>query len=168
MSDAGKKEKLEGILPWTRRCFVCGQDNPHGLRLKSHLKDGAVFLEYTTRESDLGWRMIVHGGIAMTLLDEVMTWAAIVEAGQACVSVEITTRMKKPVRVSQKIRAEGRIKEARSRLFLTEAVLTGDGGEILAVASGKYLPMPASEYKLCAEDFVSSPEAIPPGRILLK
>ena len=69
-----------GTLPWTKSCFVCGQENPHGLHLKCRVDDGQVILEYTTQERDLGWRSIVHGGIVMTLMDEVMTWAAILAA----------------------------------------------------------------------------------------
>jgi acyl-coenzyme A thioesterase PaaI-like protein len=104
----------------------------------------------------------------MTLLDEVMTWAAIIKARQACVSVEITTRMKKPVRTNQTIKAEGWIKDVKSKLYLTEGRLSGSDGGILMTASGKYFLMPQSEFTLCETDFVSSPDAIPLDRILTK
>ena len=63
-------------LPWTRACFVCGQENPHGLRLRCRLEDGRAVLLHTAREADLGWKTFVHGGILMALLDEAMAWAA--------------------------------------------------------------------------------------------
>ena len=99
--------KLHGALPWTRSCFVCGQDNPHGLHLRSRIENGRVMLDYTPREADLGYKHIVHGGIAITLLDEVMTWASIVAARRICVAAELATRLKKPIHVGQTLRVEG-------------------------------------------------------------
>ena len=112
--------KLQGALPWTRSCFVCGQDNPHGLHLRSRIENGRVMLDYTPREADLGYKHIVHGGIAITLLDEVMTWASIVAARRICVAAELATRLKKPIRVGQTLRVEGWVIRQTSRLILTE------------------------------------------------
>ena len=159
---------LKGTLPWTRSCFVCGESNPHGLRLRSSVENGVVSLVYTTRESDLGWKAIVHGGITTTLLDEVMTWAAIIDAGRACVSVELTCRIKKAVRLNQKVTASGRVSLSKSRLILTEGMITAENGDILAEASGKFMPMPAGETSICEEDFVISPDAIHPSQIIRK
>ena len=66
-----------GTLPWTKTCFVCGEDNPNGLRLRSRVEGDRIVLSHVTRDSDLGYRHLVHGGISMTLLDEVMTSFAI-------------------------------------------------------------------------------------------
>jgi uncharacterized protein (TIGR00369 family) len=155
-----ERERISGVLPWTRSCFVCGQDNPRGLRLRSRLENGIVVLEYTTRETDLGWRHLVHGGVSMTLLDEVMTWAAIIAARKACVAAEMTSRLVEPVAAGCLVRAEGWVTTARSRLVLTEGRLQGDAGKVLARASGKYVPMPAEQVTLCASDFVTSEGAI--------
>ena len=152
-------------LPWTRSCFVCGEDNPNGLRLRSRLEDGIVAIDYTTREADRGWRHLVHGGIVITLLDEVMTWAAIIEARSACVSAEISTRLRKPVTVGQKLRIEGKTAGGRARLILTEARVLDDSGTVLSTATGKYLPMPAENLALCEKDFVLGGDSIPPSEI---
>ena len=157
---------LTGTLPWTRSCFVCGQDNPHGLRLKSRMEDGMVVLDYTTRERDLGWRHSVHGGITMTLLDEVMTWAAILSARRACVAAEVTTRLKRPIDMGVTLRVEGRVTTARPRLHLTEGRVLNPEGTVLATASGKYVPMPAGQYALCEDDFITDPASIAPGRLM--
>lgn len=157
----------DGILPWTRSCFVCGEANPHGLQLKSRIIDGAVVIEYTPRPSDLGYSHIVHGGIVMTLLDEVMTWAAIIGAGKMCVMAEMSTRLLNPVAVGQQLRIEGRITKQSSRLLLTEGVAFGVAGNLeMSRATGKYLPMPEDKIKLCEKDFVYSPAALPLVKIL--
>ncbi len=159
-------DKTSGILPWTRSCFVCGQDNPHGLQLKSRVENGQVVLTYTPRERDLGWRRIVHGGISITLLDEVMTWAAILAARRACVAAEVNTRLKEPIRVGQTLRVTGWVTRATSRLILTEGQIQCEQNKILISATGKYVPMPGDQVSLCAEDFVISSDAIHPDNLL--
>jgi len=152
-------------LPWTRSCFVCGQDNPNGLRLNSRREDGLVVIDYTTRDVDRGWRHIIHGGIAITLLDEVMTWAAIIQARCACVSAEISTRLKKPITVGQTLRIEGETAGGKARLILTEGRILDESGVVLATATGKYLPMPAENLALCEKDFVITDDCIQPSEI---
>ena len=156
----------DGILPWTQSCFVCGESNPHGLHTHSRLSGGRVVLDYTTRESDLGYRHIVHGGIAMTLLDEVMTWAAIVQARRVCVAAEFTARLKHPIRVGQALRAEAWVVRATARLLFTESVLkNAEGVEVLS-ATGKYMPMPEEQVHLTEKDFVLHPSVLPPEQLL--
>jgi acyl-coenzyme A thioesterase PaaI-like protein len=157
-----------GILPWTRSCFVCGQDNPHGLHLRSRVKKGRVILDYTPRATDLGYKHLVHGGIAITLLDEVMTWASIIAARRVCVAAELTTRLKKPIRVGQILRVEGWVTRRTSRLILTEGILFDSDGRALLTAEGKYMPMPKDQIELTEDDFVLSAETIRLGDLLGK
>jgi len=149
-----------GTLPWTKTCFVCGVENPNGLRLRSRVEGDRIVLSHTTREADLGYRHLVHGGISMTLLDEVMTWAAIMTLRKACVAAELTVRLKHPVMVGQSLRVEGWIAGAKSRITLTEGRVLDDRQGVLATATGKYVPMPADGLPLCVKDFVESSEAI--------
>ncbi len=157
---------LHGVLPWTRSCFVCGAENPHGLRLRSQVAAGRVFLEYTPRPEDVGYRHIVHGGIGMTLVDEVMTWAAILATGRLCVAAEMTTRLKQPMRVGQPVRVEGWVAQAGSRLCRTVGHILDAAGTVLLDAQGKYMPMPASAISLCDKDFIFSPETIRPDAVV--
>ena len=151
---------LSGTLPWTKSCFVCGEDNPHGLHLRSRVEDGIVVLDYHTAERDLGWRHIVHGGIAMTLLDEVMTWAAILAFRSPSVAAEVSVRLKKPITLGMQLSARSEIPAEPRRLVAAEGQLLGDG-EVVASATGRYLPMPAEGLKICSEDFVTGPDSIP-------
>ena len=151
----------EGWLPWTKSCFVCGEANPHGLKLRSRVEGDRVVIRYVTREADLGWRHLVHGGLSMTLLDEAMTWAAILSLQRACVAAEITVRLKQPIQTGQAIRVEAWTEAVRfSRLATTEGRIVDAAGTVLATGSGKYVPMPADGLPLCAQDFVRHPEAL--------
>ena len=156
------------LLPWTKSCFVCGEENPNGLQLKSWREGELVVTEYTTRDVDRGWKHIVHGGIAMTLLDEVMTWAAILEAGAACVAAELTTRLRQPITVGERLRIEGQTAGGKARLILTEGRILNADGAVVATATGKYLPMPSEHISLCEKDFVTSPDALPPTEIFTR
>lgn len=166
MTDSGKTEHTSGTLPWTRSCFVCGQDNPYGLRLKSRVENDCVVLTYMPRERDLGWRQIIHGGISMTLLDEVMTWAAILAVRKACVAAEMSVRLKAAIGVGSNLRVEGRVVRATSRIVFTEGSIKNEQGEEMIVAAGKYMPMSEEQMSLCADDFVISSDSIHPDSIL--
>lgn len=145
----------EGVLPWTRSCFVCGAENEHGLKLKSRVKDGRVELRYTTRPHDVGYKAIVHGGILMTLMDEVMTWAAILAMGGMCVAAEMSTRLKFPLGVGADVIIRGWVSKKTGRLCLTGADVLDLSGQIYASATGKYMPMRGELLSLSEKDFVS-------------
>lgn len=157
--------KYEGQwLPWTRSCFVCGEANAHGLRLRSRLDaDGRVVLEHETREEDLGYRNIVHGGIAATLLDEVMTWAAIVTMRTPCVAAEMSFRLKHPITVGSRLTVIGKLTRNLRRILITEGEILDPDGKMLVSSTGKYVPMPDNSVGLCEEDFVESPHVISPA-----
>lgn len=161
-----EKWEKNGTLPWTKSCFVCGEDNERGLRLRSRIEDEKVVLNYTPRKTDLGWRSAVHGGLTMTLLDEVMTWAAMVDSGMACVAAEMTTRMKKPVEVDHSLRVEGWVTQNRRKVVLTEGQMLDDKGTVLATATGKYMQMPGEQFQICEDDFVFDDDAIPPSDLI--
>ena len=123
-------------------------------------------LDYTTRTADLGYKHIVHGGIAITLLDEVMTWAAIVSARRVCVAAEVTARLKKPIRVGETLHVEGWVARANARLIVTEGEIRNERGRSAVGATGKYMPMPQEQIALTEKDFVVSPDAIHPKDLI--
>ncbi len=151
----------DGVLPWTRSCFVCGEANPHGLRLKSRHEQGLVVIRYAPRDADRGWKEIVHGGIATTVVDEVMTWAAILYARRACVAAELSVRMLRPITVGQRLRFEGDVAAGKARLIQTRGRILDEAGTVFFEATGKFVPMAASVAAACAADFVEGPDAIP-------
>ena len=80
-----------------RVCFVCGEKNPAGLklRLRTDPKRGESAAEVTFAEDFQGWAGIVHGGLVATVLDEALIYAAAAK-GLKCVTGEITVRYVKP------------------------------------------------------------------------
>jgi acyl-coenzyme A thioesterase PaaI-like protein len=129
------------------------------------MEGGKIVLDHTTREADLGWKHIVHGGITMALLHEVMTWAAIVRIRGACVAAEMTARLKKPIAAGQRIRVEGEVTGGKGRLILAAGRVLSETGEELARATGKYAPMPEGRVRLSKDDFVSGPDGFRPEEL---
>lgn len=161
-----RKELPSGILPWTKSCFVCGESNPRGLRLKSRLENGRVVLDYTTRETDLGWKHAVHGGVLMTLLDEVMTWAAMIASAKPCVAAELTVRLVAPVEPDRELRAESPVPDSSRKMIGTEATVSDPDGTVVAKATGKYLPMRDDQFGMSHTDFVWDSDSLQPADLV--
>jgi uncharacterized protein (TIGR00369 family) len=111
-------------------------------------------IRYTTRDRDVGYRQVVHGGIMMTLLDEVMTWAAIVSMKQVCVAADLRCRLKKPILVGQELRIEGWTERVARKLCKTSGVVQDKDGTVYMTSEGTYMPMPAEHAQLAEKDFV--------------
>jgi uncharacterized protein (TIGR00369 family) len=161
------KSLPDGILPWTRSCLVCGQDNPRGFRLRSRLERGIVVLDYTCTEQDVGYLHAVHGGAVMTLLDEVMTWAAILTARRMAVLAEMTSRYRQSIPAGTAIRAEAWPERDGRRLVIAAGrIVSADRVTVFAEATGKYMPAALDAVSLQHSDFVESPEALDLARLL--
>ena len=120
-------------------CFACGTLNTHGLHLDLHVERGRSWVELTYEERFQGWDGIAHGGILATILDEVMAWALVGEDDWG-LTARLSIDFKRPVKVGQRIRAEGWITQSRRRIVDTEAHLLDTlTGEILATARGVYM-----------------------------
>ena len=119
-------------------CFVCGDQNESGLRIKFYADDGGAVARYTTQEGFQGYRGITHGGILATLLDEIMAKAIIAE-GIVPVTAEMTVRFKKPARTGDQILFTARVLKKRGPVYITEAEARREDGEMLATATGKYM-----------------------------
>lgn len=122
-----------------RYCFVCGPDNPVGLKTNLEVdRDSqsarctlAVPAEYQ------GWQGMVHGGIISALLDEVSAYAGMTVAATV-VTGELTTRFRKSVPVEQEITVFAQVIKQVRRVVMVEATLVMQG-EVLASSEAKMM-----------------------------
>lgn len=122
-----------------RRCFVCGTENPDGLRLAFRTgAAGEASAELAVPDRYAGWSGVVHGGIVCTLLDEAMAKAAMA-AGHTIVTAELTVRYLSPVPTGTRCRVVGKVLEARRRLVLTEGSVSDADGRVFATATAKMI-----------------------------
>jgi len=105
-------------------CFVCGKDNPVGLKLdlKVDHEEQKAEINVAVPVEYQGWEGMVHGGIISALLDEVCAYAGMTVA-KTVVTGELKTRFRKPVPVEVEVRVVARVVKQVRRTVLVEAEL---------------------------------------------
>jgi acyl-coenzyme A thioesterase PaaI-like protein len=147
-------------LPWSRSCFVCGESNPQGLKAKIYKVGDVIEMEFVPRPEFVGWSRVVHGGLIGTVLDEVMTWAAIVDTKQGCFAAECSVRFRTALPPQTRCFARARVAGVRRRVVDVESRIEGADGTLYATASGRYLPVPPGQMSGFRHDFVWSEECL--------
>ncbi len=148
------------LLPRSRSCFVCGRDNPQGLRARVYQVGDEIEMDFVPRREFAGWAEVVHGGLTGTVLDEVMTWAAIVSGRKAYFAAEYGVRMRVPLPLEHPCQARARVAGARRQVLDTEAWLVDEAGTVFARATGRYLPAPAERLAVVRHDFLWSEDCL--------
>jgi acyl-coenzyme A thioesterase PaaI-like protein len=144
MSTVLSMEKLNGRLHARAQsaCFVCGQDNEHGLRIRFRREtDGEITAEWMPDSVFEGFRGIVHGGVVSTVLDEAMS-KAVAATGTEALTAELRVRFRHHVTIGDIFQVRGWIVKRNKRLIDTEAVLTADDGTEHAHAWARFLSLP--------------------------
>jgi uncharacterized protein (TIGR00369 family) len=123
-----------------RGCFVCGQDNPAGLKLVFSCDQGSqkARTEFVSSRQYEGYPDILHGGILSAVLDEVMI-KAIISAKILAVTSKLAVEFKRPALIGEKLRAEGWITSRKGKAFLTEGQVLNENGQLVAAARGVYI-----------------------------
>jgi len=148
-------------LPHTHSCFVCGESNPAGLNLRFETDGRVVRARFMPRAEHVGFQQVIHGGIISTLLDEIMVWACAVGTKQFAFCAELNVRFVKPARPGEETFASAElVANRRNKIFEAKGELRNAGGELLAAATGKYLPMKDGEASAMAADFVGDPRQV--------
>lgn len=148
-------------LPHTRSCFVCGEDNPVGLRQRFETDGRAVRTRFTPGPEHAGFRGVVHGGILATLLDEVMVWACAVQTRKFGFCAEMTIRFQQPAAPGDALWVEAElVANRRGRVFEAKAEVRNAAGEVLAQANGKYMPVRDAELAALQDDMVGGAEGL--------
>jgi uncharacterized protein (TIGR00369 family) len=142
------KSEIPGSKPMEKKmkfesygnCFVCGENNPGGLRLSFEIDKEKQTLKTTFAASPTfqGWDGIVHGGIISTLLDEAMA-KLIYELGYQAVTASLEIKFKKPAPILEPLRIYGQIAEVSKRLIRAKAHVAREDGTILATGTSTFL-----------------------------
>jgi acyl-coenzyme A thioesterase PaaI-like protein len=138
MNEGGEAPLSVGADDW---CFVCGRENPIGLKTVWTLDEGgAARARFSPGREHQGWRGIVHGGILAALLDEAMAQRLRLE-GIHAVTAGLDIRYRKPAPTGAPILIEGRLVSERSRSLRLAAWARGEDGQCFAEAEGLCIPV---------------------------
>ena len=111
-----------------KRCFVCGVENPHSLKVKVE-QDGAnrVMAEFIADDRYRGWSDYLHGGILSLIFDEMLGWLARY-MGYDAMTARLEVRYRKPVPLGSRLRFSGALeREVKGILDIDLCALLEDG-----------------------------------------
>lgn len=122
-------------------CFVCGEDNLHGLHIQFEQTEiGEMVAEWTPGRAMEGFRGIVHGGIVSAVLDETMSKAVVASHTEA-LTVELRVRLRRNLVPGRTYRIRGWVASRKRRVTRTEATLTLRDGTEYAHAWATFLSL---------------------------
>ena len=141
---------MEEIIKYAG-CFVCGDENPEGLRIKFYSDGDRAVAEYVADPRYQGYRGIFHGGLVSTLLDEIMA-KAVLARKRYCMTAEMTVRYRKAIPVGEKLHLIGHVTATRGRILETTGEIQAADGTVYATSTGKYLDASAKIASLMGLD----------------
>lgn len=134
--------------PTSRMCFVCGSGNSSGLHARFYeLENGELTALFTPGEEHQGYPGRLHGGIASTILDETIGRTIMLNDSDEYwgVTIEFTSRYKKPIPLGSQIRVVARVTQNSSRIFEGSGEILLEDGTIAVEGKGKYLKLDLSK-----------------------
>jgi acyl-coenzyme A thioesterase PaaI-like protein len=140
--------------PSSRWCFVCGVENPCGLKIR-FFNEGYhhCMARITLGEQYQSYPGIVHGGILATILDETMGRAILAEGGEPreitderfMFTAKIEMRYRKTVPLNQEFIVRGRVDKDRGRLVMVSGEIVLADGTVAVEASATLADIPPDQ-----------------------
>lgn len=121
-------------MPSEQRCFVCGRDNPSGLKIQYDLSDPRhPIASFVISLQFEGYPGMAHGGIIAAVLDETASkcFSADLDAGEYVVTAKLTTFYRKPVPVEAGLIVKADFISRKGRICKSKAFLMKEN-EVLA------------------------------------
>ncbi|WP_424243959.1 TIGR00369 family protein [Elusimicrobium posterum] len=125
--------------PTSLGCFLCGKDNPIGMKVHwvEDAENKQVVCETTISEDYRSYPGIVHGGIVATLLDETSGRAILMENGHDALMVTLKMEViyKKVTPTNTPLRIIGRVKRGGTSKALVEGEVVLPDGSVSATCT---------------------------------
>ncbi len=110
-------------------CFGCAQNHPIGFHLRFSRDDDTVTTRFVPDDRYQGPPGIMHGGLVLTLADEIGAWTIIGLLDKFGFTAQVSGKFRRPVRMGQEVLGRGLITKSGSRV-VTVAVTLSQAGEI--------------------------------------
>jgi len=124
----------------TNTCFVCGPDNPDGMRLVFTLDEqrSTFVCHFNLPKRYTGPPGHCHGGIIAAILDDAMGKVNKLRHVVA-LTKEMNVEYLKPVPLHTPLRVEGREVSVHGRQHINMAEIFNEAGEVLARSKGIFI-----------------------------
>ena len=128
--------------PDANRCFVCGPENPQGLRIPFRMDGPVCRAEFTPAAWHGGYDDQSHGGILFSVLDDVMAnWLFL--QGLRAHTAKCEIRFRQPVPLGTPLKLEGRLLKRKGRLAILEGkALRARDDVVVAESEATFMVVP--------------------------
>ena len=130
--------------PGSRRCFVCGRENPIGLKVSFYQQGNQVVTRFTPGPEHQGYPDRMHGGIAATLLDETMGRAGFIH-GFWTFTMEFQAKYRKPIPLGEEITVVGEMTRDRGRAIEAKGEILLADGSVAMEGNGLFIKIKPGE-----------------------
>lgn len=130
-------------------CFVCGLENPSGLKLR-FMREGpdSVGTRFTPPGEWTGWKNVMHGGFQALLLDETMAWVPFgLWNERNFVTREMTIRYIRPAHVEKQLHIVATLVEDLGRKIIVRGEIRDETGNVLTEARCTIVRLSQEEMK---------------------
>jgi acyl-coenzyme A thioesterase PaaI-like protein len=120
----------------TDHCWVCGPANPSGLQVTfAPMGANGSRAAYVARDEHGGWPGVLHGGVALALMDEALGWSLYFH-GAGGVTARFEARFRRPILIGSPLVIRAWTVGRRGRLVKAKADvrMNADDGELLVEA----------------------------------
>lgn len=156
----------------SKMCLVCGLKNPFGLQAAFYeLENDDLLAIFKPMEEHQSYPGRLHGGIATAILDETVGRAIMIENQDIWgVTIDFSTRYRKPVPLSDQIRVVGRIEKVAPRYFEGSGEILLEDGSVAVEGRGRYLKLPLdkiADFDFDQQDWKVTPSEDDPEEVEL-
>jgi acyl-coenzyme A thioesterase PaaI-like protein len=132
--------------PNSRMCFICGLENPFGLRLQIYEIDpGVIETRFTAPEHFQGYPGVLHGGIVASILDEISGRSFMGNPSQPrfMFTAKLEVKYRKNVPLGKPLRIVGKAGQTKGRMAEGWAGIYDESGTLLAEANTLLVDVPS-------------------------
>lgn len=111
-------------------CFGCSPKHPIGFHLTFEIDGDDVVTRYMPTDRYEGPPGVMHGGLVLTLADELAAWTVIGKKERFGFTAAVNARLSRPVRTNVEVEGRGRISSDRGRVCQIQVTLLQRGDAV--------------------------------------
>ncbi len=128
------------LIEWKRNpeysmCFACGEGNPIGLHLHFFQTPNGCLSVFTPKREHQSYNDRMHGGLIMTLMDEIMGNYLFLKEGKPAYTGKMESRFRKPIQIGETVLISCQEIKRKGHLSVLTAAVTLPDGTIAAEAT---------------------------------
>jgi acyl-coenzyme A thioesterase PaaI-like protein len=128
-------------IPHTKECFVCGSENPVGIKHTFYVQGELVCCDLFLPKGYDGVYNVIHGGVSTAVVDETMAWCAYIfsDAKNMFLTRELKVKFRYQLMVNTNYFVETSL-IGQNRLYtFVKGWIKDEDGKIYLEAEGKFV-----------------------------